>query len=223
MVKEALEIGGAPSAEVVSELMTSNSARWKSWRSSNPEHIKFDIHLRQSALVRAWAGLEALAQDAWIDTINRSPVLLLHKYLEEVAGNDLGGENGVLVGRKISIAELRGCDFDLTRKLGTFLSRNCSFKTVNGINRAYGSAFKWSQPAPQINVEGLTRVEHARHCIVHRGGIVDFEYLRQVKDSKYKRGDLLDVDMMKDMEMILEAGNDLMTDLVRIVEEHGIE
>ncbi len=121
------------------------------------------FYIRQTGILRAWAALEVLTRDVWIDLLNRST--------GEVHKSILGS----LAQSQISLEDLINHDFDLTTRLGTILAPKQSFRTVRGIVKAFRASLAWTKVPKFNNEEALTKVECIRHCIVHAGGFVDAE------------------------------------------------
>lgn len=144
-----------------------------------PQIRSWLLWIRQAALVRAWASLEAFMEDVWIETLNRAGREIRQGAFSAVAkSKELDGSSN-FAEAQLKIGLLAKYDFNLQNKLGTVLSEKCSFKTVDGIGRAYKVAFGWKadRPTPAFpDPVALRRVEWKRHAIVHRGGMVDSEY-----------------------------------------------
>jgi hypothetical protein len=137
------------------------------------------LWIRQAALVRAWASLEAFMEDVWTETLDHAGQALRQGAFTAVArSRDLGGGQN-FSDMQVKIGLLARYDFNLQNKIGTVLAEKCSFKTVDGITRAYKAAFGWKegQPTPAFpQPDDLRGVEWKRHAIVHRGGSIDLEY-----------------------------------------------
>jgi hypothetical protein len=142
-----------------------------------PQIRSWLLWIRQAALVRAWASLEAFMEDVWIETLNRSGREIRQGAFSALArSKDLDGSSN-FAEAQLKIGLLAKYDFNLQNKLGTVLSEKCSFKTVDGIGKAYKVAFGWKAGWPAFpDPAALRRVEWKRHAIVHRGGMIDSEY-----------------------------------------------
>src|SRR5690606_37399532 len=114
--------------------------------------------------------------------------------------------------------------------LGTFLARKCSFKTVRGIRAAFKAGFQWTGKTPDfLNPGPLGLAEATRHCIVHRGGLVDPEYLdrvRQQSESPPALGSVLETTLdsaLFDLNQIFFEGLVLSKALFDLLEAHDPE
>ncbi len=139
-------------------------------------------YIMQSGLVRAWAALEAMAEDLWTGALDRAGRRLRQEAFGSV--NRATGDGQGIGRRTIDIAIFAKHDFNLRDKLGTVLAPKVSFKTVDGISSAYKAAFGFDQkhPAPTfLDRKSLEPIEAMRHVIVHRGGVMDAQYAAKVR------------------------------------------
>jgi hypothetical protein len=149
-----------------------------------PQFHAMLLCIRQSALVRAWATLEAFMEDVWTETLDCAGKKTRQgAFSSIVSGKDMRTDSkpGDV---QVSMEFLVKHDFNLQNKLGTVLADRCTFKTVGGITRAYQAAFGWmtNRAAPAFpDPNALRAVEWKRHAIVHRGGIIDAEYAKKAR------------------------------------------
>jgi hypothetical protein len=140
------------------------------------------LWIRQAALVRAWASLEAFMGDAWTQTLDHAGTALRQGAFTAVARSRDLGDAPSFGDMQVKLGLLARHDFNLQNKIGTVLAEKCSFKTVDGITRAYKAAFGWKKglSTPAFSKpDDLRRVEWKRHAIVHRGGAIDSEYAQK--------------------------------------------
>lgn len=183
--------------------------------------------IRQAALVRAWASLEALAEDMWTGALNRAGRKIRTGAFSAVLKSKELHPSTNLSDAHVRLSVLAQFDFNLQDKIGTVLAERCSFKTVDGIARAFRTAFGWSStdktpsfpdPVP------LRRVEWKRHAIVHRGGAIDEEYAGKAGLADDQIGAPLELDtdtVIDDINVIVFQGGMLLGGLALWLE--GIE
>lgn len=129
----------------------------------------------------AWSYLECAAKDSWIAALNSRPFQLGQLALAKLPNEPV--MDG-LTGKQVSIGLLARHGFDLRNSLGTLLSPKFDFTSVSGIRRAYEAAFGASpELTTLLSVHELSYLEATRHLIVHRGGLVDQEYICRTGDS----------------------------------------
>lgn len=132
------------------------------------------LYIRQSAVVAAWASLEALSEDLWVAALNNAgPNLRKRAFRAAAQAEQVGDSIPGLGQRQVELNLLAKYDFDLRSCLGTLLRKKFSFKTVDGIMGAYSVALE--VPSLFENPKELKRVEASRHVIVHRAGVIDEE------------------------------------------------
>jgi hypothetical protein len=179
---------------------------------ANPATQPVLLWIRQAGLVRAWASLEALAEDMWTESLNRAgPGFRQGAFTSVLRAPDVE-DSANLSGKQIQMSVLAKHGFNLSDKLGLVLAPKCSFKTVDGITNAFKAAFGWKKgtPPPSFpNSDELRRVEWKRHVIVHRGGTIDAAYVQSAG--------LPDEEVGKP----LEIGPDAIFDDINLVQSQG--
>lgn len=182
----------------------------------HPQIHAWLLWIRHAALVRAWASLEAFAEDAWTESLNRAGRSVRQGAFASVAkARDLN-ESSNLSGMQISVGFLAKYDFNLQDKIGTVLAEKFSFKTVDGITAAYKAAFGWKAGtvAPAFpDPTALRAVEWKRHAIVHRGGTIDDEYASKAGLDTSLLGTSLEVDtnaVVDDINTVVVQGAHLL-------------
>ena len=172
------------------------------------------LYIRQAGILRAWASLEALAEDIWVQSLNRAGKRFRQQAFQKVTAT---GESIPGLGNgQIDVSFLAKHDFNLSTSIGTILARKFSFKTVDGIVKAFKAAFGWDKnnPAPTFpDPVGLSAVEAKRHVIAHRGGIIDLEYATKAGLDQSEVGKPLRLDgesAVNDINLVLVQGAQLL-------------
>lgn len=182
---------------------------------TDPGGAPIALYVRQAALVRAWASLEALSEDLWTGSINTAGRKFRQQAFERatMSASDASG-----ISRKhIEVSVLAKHDFNLQGKLGSLLADKFSFKTAEGITAAYDAAFGWvpGRPPPNFtDLRHLKGIEAKRHVIVHRGGIIDQEYITKTGSNPILLGFPLSLDQdacTDDIRAILDEGVQLLS------------
>lgn len=140
-----------------------------------------------AVVANAWTMFECLAKDAWICALNTFPLEFAQKAFNALEQDD-PGEPG-LTRKHLSVGILAKHGFNVISCLGTLLADRLDLTGVKGIRAAYRAAFgcgadeacRTDAPLAEGNIgqDMLEGLECARHCIVHRGGRVDAEYVRR--------------------------------------------
>jgi hypothetical protein len=127
-------------------------------------------------LTGIWTAFEALAEEIWIAALNAHP-----RGLAELEGMK---KKGAADERKIELHFLQRYGYDLSKNMGTILSKRFSFDKLEDIRRAYAEAkFEGEMPIQEIFAQkSLDVLSLTRHVIVHNGGLVDETYLRRRAD-----------------------------------------
>jgi hypothetical protein len=122
-----------------------------------------------------WTAFEALAEDIWIAAVNAHP-----RGLAELKGAKRGaGED-----KKVDLSMLQRFGYDLSKNMGTVLSKRYSFDRLEDMRRAYDDAkFEGEIPIADILKErSLDVLSLTRHVVVHNGGLADEAFLRRKDD-----------------------------------------
>jgi len=135
--------------------------------------------LVRSCVASAWAILESVARDAWIDALNSRPNPLGQRAIGLLPGNAPAEDE--ISRRHISVGLLARHNFDLRACLGTVLAPKFDFSGVSGIRVAYRVAFEDASHFEAALADPLLQeLEATRHVIVHRAGVIDDEFHRRV-------------------------------------------
>jgi len=122
-----------------------------------------------------WTAFETVARDAWASAINSAPISTAHRVFKSLE-DDEGG-----IGKKsIEIGTLAKYGFDLRGRLGGILQEKFHFSSIEGIAKAYRSAFPDNKTFLSIfENRDLKSVEQTRHLITHNAGIIDEIYKKR--------------------------------------------
>jgi hypothetical protein len=168
--------------------------------------------LTLARVVLGWTAFECLAIDGWETALNESAVGLgqpAFKHVSIESGTDEG-----ITARHVPVGLLAKHGFDLRKKLGTVLRTKFDFTSVAGIRQAYKAAFGDQDTLARIlGDQKLTHLEGARHLIVHRGGLVDEEFVRRT-DSTFPIGQAIPLDneeIASLLDAMMTAGCRLLT------------
>jgi hypothetical protein len=119
----------------------------------------------RNSLVSAWSGFEALATDLWAAALEGAPEPLLRNAL---ISDDVQKDTFLQVRKALGTG------------IGEILARKMAMKTLPAIKNAYGNAFG-TEEFPYLSEQHnptLKELEKTRHLIVHRGSVVDQEFLK---------------------------------------------
>jgi hypothetical protein len=138
--------------------------------------------LTLARIVFGWTAFECLAVDGWETALNESTVGLGQPAFKHITIGS-GADEGITA-RHVPVSLLAKYGFDLRKKLGTVLRTKFDFTSVAGIRQAYKTAFADQEKLARILVDPkLTHLEATRHLIVHRGGLVDEEFIKRTGSS----------------------------------------
>lgn len=122
-----------------------------------------------------WTAFEALAEELWVAAVNAHP----HGLAELKGAKKQAGED-----KKIDLSMLQRHGYDLSKNMGTVLSKRFSFDRLEDIRRAYEEAqFEGDVPIQDLLQEkSLSILSATRQVIVHNGGLIDEKFLRRKAD-----------------------------------------
>lgn len=136
-----------------------------------------------SATALTWTAVEVLAGDLWEAVLNAHPNVVPDSMLDKT----------------VSISQLHRHGFDLRKQMGTVLRPKVSFKSVDGIRKAYAPIFK-NSVTDTLDCPPLVVLEATRHVLVHRAGIIDADYIADWKSFTgkdlfaFEPGDIVPLD-----------------------------
>jgi hypothetical protein len=137
-------------------------------------------------LTTVYAAVETLATDLWIEAMNRSPRLAM-AFME---ANDK---------KSLTFQTLIDFELDLRQAMGTILAddEKVSFKSFKNIRNSYKAVFGDEVDSAFTDFDAMRKVEQIRHLFAHRGGVVDRDFRRNVRDfpelNKYEEGTYLEL------------------------------
>jgi hypothetical protein len=119
----------------------------------------------------AYAALETLAADLWIEAVNRHPKLA-ENWFDKNPDKKLPGN------------VLAGYGFDVASRMGTILheTRTVTFESWKEVRKAYEHCFKGDLTDAFEPWQSVYQAEKTRHLFAHRGGMVDRKFRDEMKD-----------------------------------------
>jgi hypothetical protein len=138
-----------------------------------------------SLVIQAWTVFESLSEDLWEAALNAHPTILAKLSGKSRSKNKSegahcqSGEPGV----KVTIDELQSHDFNVKSLMGTILKKTAvSFRSLPAIREAYHRAFAEQSKSIDgiLDDPELQYAAAVRNLLVHKRGIVDKEFLKQV-------------------------------------------
>jgi hypothetical protein len=125
-----------------------------------------------------WTSFEAVAGDLWEAALN------IHPFgLADLAGNPKEKQRkGRDENKKIDLSWLQRFDYNVVGKMGTILKSKYGFDKLDSIRDAYSEAFGDKAINAIIEDKTLTALSLVRNLIVHKGGVVDDDYLKRKND-----------------------------------------
>lgn len=173
------------------------------------------LYVRHAALLRAWASLEALAEDLWVKALNDcGPRVLTMAFSRPQKGPVRN-----LYTERMRFDDLLDHSFNLQGKLGSIFVREHKFTTVTNIEKAYKSAFGWVGKWTAFkDSDRLRLIEAKRHVVAHNGGIIDVQYIRKAKTGHLGSPiEMTDEDAIRDIISIREEGLHLLCQLAAVL------
>lgn len=156
-----------------------------------------DISL--NSIVNSWTLFESIMKDLWIQTLNSKPNLLVNNVLESNSNNDIDG----IEGKNISINLLFKYNLNITNHLGDLLCKKYDFTGVSGIEKSFNDLFKKQKnDLSFLKNNYLLQLEISRHLIVHKGGIIDDDYLKRTIFDREKKGKKLNHSAKRTEEIV---------------------
>ncbi|MGH2507528.1 MAG: hypothetical protein ACRDHZ_09035 [Ktedonobacteraceae bacterium] len=130
------------------------------------EHLSGGLESILYAMLSAsYAAFEAAATDCWIELMN-SDVDAVGRWIKD--NRD----------KSITLAELAGESFNLSKGMGTYLHRSqkVSFLSLRDIKKAYDLAYPVETTSYFGPESGLREAESVRHLLAHRSGVIDAKF-----------------------------------------------
>jgi len=161
--------------------------------------------LRRTAALSSWTAFECVATDSWVAVLDENPIPLGQRALSSLPGKDDGGVSA----KHISVGLAAKHGFDLRHCLGTLLRSRFDFTCTDGIRDAFRASFGDEENSEELQAilskPILKKLEATRNLIVHRAGVVDEEYNRQMS-SDLPIGEPLELSDEQISEFIEGAG-----------------
>jgi hypothetical protein len=126
-------------------------------------------------LVQGWTTLETLVADTWEAALNIHP-----RGLSNLNGRKRpGGEDK---DKQFPLVRLQQYNYDVSRSMGSLLRTKYRFDDLDQVREAYGDAFG-NEPTivGPLQDQKLDALNAVRQVLVHRAGIADDKYVRDVK------------------------------------------
>jgi len=147
----------------------------------------------QAYLVQAHSAFETFVGDVWEAAVNVHPAILADmtgKARTRKGDNaERGADEDPKSEKSISLELLRIHSYDVSKSMGTLIRRagHARFGTLSGIRQAYERAFRKDSDSiiEALNDPSLDVIAAVRNNIIHRGGIIDANYLAAVKGKAW--------------------------------------
>jgi hypothetical protein len=139
-------------------------------------------------VIGSWTALETLAGDLWKEALNFHPKKLASlsgtwHAAERIESDELDESNEELSDKKIELRDLQINDYDLSKHMGSVLRRRYKWGVLESIRLAYSDAFSkhFAEIKSAIEHSSVDALASARNVLVHKGGMVDNEFIRKCK------------------------------------------
>lgn len=134
-----------------------------------------------SIVIKSWTMFESLSEDLWEAALNSHPTVLA-ALSGKPRSESRSGESDISPSARVSFNDLQRFSFEVRSSMGTILKNSVSFRSLAGIREAYDRAFsKHSNQIVEIlDDPGLQYAAAVRNLLIHKGGIVDAEFRKQV-------------------------------------------
>jgi hypothetical protein len=134
-----------------------------------------------------------------------------------------GQENLLKEELKMSVADIKNREFDLTHHVGEFLisSKNISFQDMQSIRRAFADYLN-ADPGRDEITNNIILGQGCRHVIVHNGAIVNRKLLHQIERAKprtLKPSLVEDSRVQFSTDEVKALGNDMVKFVDRVIEK----
>jgi hypothetical protein len=176
---------------------------------NDPDSLAAAHQLTKQGVVLTWSAVEVLARDAFVYLLDGRPVYA------DLLLSDASNKKRFSADR-VDWQTLASFGYDLSSNLGTYLISKGDLKNVPAIRSVYGALFPDANDLRAALCDRrLWDLNHQRHLIVHRGGVVDQAYL-EVTGAGLSIGDILTVSPAI-IETMLDAALRMGTELIREV------
>jgi hypothetical protein len=177
----------------------------------------------ESMLLSAWTTFETLAADLWETALNEHPqeLALLRgklprdapKAKKPLAALPPREAPETAESKMIKLDYLQRHGYNLSRLMGTVLREKFNFQILESIREAYAQAFDERHAAVRAAVfhPSLTALAATRNVLVHRAGVVDQEFLDDMK----RTGEFAGLFTAAKLKVRLEVGGKAVGQLLR--------
>jgi hypothetical protein len=123
-----------------------------------------------SMVTIAYASLETLCTDLWIEAVNSSTKLAANWIRKNPK-------------KEIKLEDLAGHDFNMSSAMGTALYQmgKAKFNSLNDITSCFKDAFDGAVDSSFEPRQGLFEAEKIRHLLAHRGGLIDPKFNKEME------------------------------------------
>jgi hypothetical protein len=219
--EERLAIATKAAIKSFSEIMSSEERRYKGGLAilADLENLLHEDEMRLAAAelmrqaeVLAWGTLEVLANDLFIDLLNKRPQITETLLKDEHTKKRFQIKD---IGSSLSTYA-----YDLSRHMGDVLAAATKIDDVETLRATYeGLMPNNSKLLTVLRDSELWKLNQRRNLILHRRSIVDELYLRNTGDT-LKLGDELKVSPKQfedDLSLVLRIGSAMLEGLASIV------
>jgi hypothetical protein len=117
----------------------------------------------EAIVILSWTAFETVAEDLWEAAVNARPYQLARG--------------------TVQVDKLKFLKFD-TSKMGTILKKPSQFRRLETTRQFYEETFK-DQLRPIKDILDRPELQYTaavRHLLIHKGGIIDKDYLKDIED-----------------------------------------
>jgi hypothetical protein len=175
------------------------------------DFVRAADELLRQGVVLIWGTFEALARDLLVASVNSNSSLVSKLRQNEKTKRSFGLS-------KIEFETLASYGFDLSSKLGNFLSEQHDFGNVHTIRETFVTIFG-NEVLTIMADDRLRKLSVQRHVIVHNRGIADKRYLSESRETTAE-GESIRIrskDLEEYMSIVSEAGKILLTAATKAV------
>jgi hypothetical protein len=142
------------------------------------------VHLRQSTVL-LWGAFEAFAKDMFIALLNTKPDLI-----RKLVGNQITRNMFDL--KTLRFDEVIDFNYNLANKMGDLLIQRRAIDNVVIIKDVFTTILPSDELLSEtLSDHSLRILNQRRHLIVHRGSLVDQEYIEKTGETLPERSELI--------------------------------
>lgn len=140
---------------------------------SSEESLGTARELTRQGVVLMWSAFEVLARDIFVRLLNGKPQLCERLFANLGTRKRFSSE-------KVDWQTLAAYSYDLSSSMGSLLAQRADLDDIQAIRETYGALFPdAADMARVLGDERLWMLFQKRNLIVHRRGIVDWQYLEK--------------------------------------------